>query len=270
MANRAPLRQGNAKSSRSQKPAAGTTAAASVTSRALRILETFDPAHREQSLSNIARRSGLPLATTHRLVGELVAWGGLEKKASRYQIGQKLWRIGLLASAQQDVAEVAAPYMQDVLFVTHNVVNLFIFDEGEVLLVERISGTNTGEPFRRVGARMDLHSSAAGKLMLAFGAPQLLAGLPEVLPKHTPHTIGSKAELIEHIARIRSQGFATTQQESGLNNYAIAVPVFSQASGHIIAALGIVTQEAMAPIGNVVPVLKIAARGISRSLESGD
>lgn len=267
MANRAPQRQGNPAQRSTTKPA---TASASVTSRALRILETFDSAHRDQTLSSIARRADLPLATAHRLVNELAVWGGLEKKSGRYRIGQKLWRIGLLASAQQDVAEIAAPYMQDVLFVTHNVVNLFILDQKEVLLVERISGTNTGAPFRRVGDRMDLHSSAAGKLMLAYGAPELLAELPADLPRHTQHTIVRKSELIQHITRIRSQGFATTERESGENNFALAVPVFSPTTGQIIAALGIVTQDAMAPIGNVVPVLQIAARGISRTLEVGD
>ncbi|MCG7305085.1 IclR family transcriptional regulator [Pseudoglutamicibacter albus] len=268
MANRAPQRRGNpASRSTSQNSEAPSI---SVTSRALRILDTFDSTQREQSLSGIARRADLPLATAHRLVNQLTMWGGLEKKSGRYRIGQKLWRIGLLASAQRDVAEVASPYMQDVLFVTHNVVNLFILDQQEVLLVERISGTNTGAPFRRVGERMDLHSSAAGKLMLAYGSPHLLEELPAELPRHTSHTIGRKTELIQHIARIRSQGFATTQRESGENNFAIAVPVFSPATGHIIAGLGIVTQDAMAPIGNVVPVLKIAARGISRTLEVGD
>ena len=160
--------------------------AASVTSRALALLGTFDAEHSVQSLSSMARRAGLPVATAHRLAGELVAWGGLEKVNAEYRVGQRIWRLGLLAPAQQNIAEVAAPFMQDVLFVTHNVVNLFILDGEEVLLVERMSGTGAGQPFRRVGARLPLHASAAGKIMLAYGAKDLFSSAIQRLEPHTP------------------------------------------------------------------------------------
>src|SRR6476661_9306372 len=81
--------------------------AASVTSRALALLGTFDTEHSVQSLSSMARRAGLPVATAHRLAGELVAWGGLEKANGEYRVGQRIWRLGLLAPAQQNIAEVA-------------------------------------------------------------------------------------------------------------------------------------------------------------------
>lgn len=69
----------------------------SVTSRVLAILDSFDLAHPRLSLSEISRRSGLPLATTHRLVGELVAWRGLCRcDDGHYEIGRRLWEVGQL------------------------------------------------------------------------------------------------------------------------------------------------------------------------------
>ena len=47
---------------------------ASVTSRALDLLGAFDPDHRSLTLSALARRAGMPIATAHRLVGELRRW----------------------------------------------------------------------------------------------------------------------------------------------------------------------------------------------------
>jgi hypothetical protein len=90
---------------------AATHQAARVTSRALALLGTFDTEHSVQSLSSMARRAGLPVATAHRLAGDLVAWGGLEKLNGEYRVGQRIWRLGLLAPAQQNIAEVAAPFM---------------------------------------------------------------------------------------------------------------------------------------------------------------
>lgn len=239
--------------------------AASVTSRALALLGTFDSEHSVQSLSAMARRAGLPVATAHRLAGELVAWGGLEKRHGDYRVGQQIWRLGLLAPAQQNIAEVAAPFMQDVLFVTHNVVNLFILDGQEVLLVERMSGTGAGQPFRRVGARLPLHASAAGKIMLAYGAKELFSSAAQRLEPHTSRTITSPAVLAAEIERVRANGYATTEEEAGPDNYGLAVPVFLP-NNQIAAALGIVTRGRPAPVGTVVPVLNIAARGIARRL----
>jgi DNA-binding IclR family transcriptional regulator len=248
-----------------EKAGAATHQPASVTSRALALLGTFDSEHSVQSLSSMARRAGLPVATAHRLAGELVAWGGLEKLDGEYRVGQRIWRLGLLAPAQQNIAEVAAPFMQDVLFVTHNVVNLFILDGEEVLLVERMSGTSAGQPFRRVGARLPLHVCAAGKIMLAFGAKDLFSAAVQRLEPHTPRTITHPGQLAAEIERVRANGFATTEEEAGPDNYGLAVPVFLP-NKQVVAALGIVTRGRPAPVGSVVPVLNIASRGIARRL----
>lgn len=257
MANATP---GKRRGSTSIPPAA----ADSVTWRSLEVLGAFDAEHAQLTLSDLARRAGLPLATTHRLAAELVRWGALEKEGSRFVIGQRLWQIGRLAPVQQDLAELAAPYMQDVLFVTQNVVNLFIPDGDSVLLLERISGTRAGSPFRRVGARLGLHASAAGKIMLAHGGMDLLPpGL--TLRAFTEHTIVDRKLLEAEVQQVRQQGFATTNQESGLDNYGLAVPI-QLPTGRVVAALGVVSQGQPPSVGSVVPVLRIAARGIARSL----
>src|SRR4051812_1470522 len=50
----------------------------SVTSRIVALPRAFDP-HRALTLTALARRSGLPLTTTHRLVAELVGGGLLAR-----------------------------------------------------------------------------------------------------------------------------------------------------------------------------------------------
>ncbi|MFD0491986.1 helix-turn-helix domain-containing protein [Saccharopolyspora spinosporotrichia] len=47
----------------------------SVTARALSVLTAFDIDHSRLTLTAIARRAGIPLATAHRLVRELEHWG---------------------------------------------------------------------------------------------------------------------------------------------------------------------------------------------------
>jgi DNA-binding IclR family transcriptional regulator len=82
----------------------------SVTSRALAILDAFDVSCPRLSLSEIAERSGTPLTTAHRLLAELTGWGALARRSDgRYEIGPKLWDLGLLAPVQLELRQGAAP-----------------------------------------------------------------------------------------------------------------------------------------------------------------
>jgi len=244
------------------------TKAETVTARSLALLAAFSPERPRLSLSEMARRADLPVSTAHRLVAELVEWGALERVHNEYVIGQRLWKLGLLAPIRQNIAEIAAPHMQDVLFVTHNVVNLFVLEASKVLLLERISGTKVGTPFRKVGDPLPLHASAAGKVMLAFSRKDLMPQAVEDMSSLTQYTITSASTLQAEIAEVKKSGYAISRQEAGLENYAVAVPVLD-AMGYAVAALGVVHQKAPA-IGSVVPVLRIAARGIARRLTSVD
>ena len=242
------------------------TKAETVTARSLALLAAFSPERPRLSLSEMARRANLPVSTAHRLVAELVEWGAVERVHNEYVIGQRLWKLGLLAPIRQNIAEIAAPHMQDVLFVTHNVVNLFVLESSKVLLLERISGTKVGTPFRKVGDPLPLHASAAGKVILAFSRQDLMSQAINNMTSLTKYTITSPAALQAAVAEVKRSGYAISSQETGLDNHAVAVPVLD-AMGYAVAALGVVHQKAPA-IGSVVPVLRIAARGIARRLTS--
>ena len=118
---------------------------------------------------------------------------------------------------------------------------------------------------RRVGDHLPLHASAAGKVMMAFGEPELLEVGLEHLSRLTDRTITSPSKLRTEVSRARENGYATTHGEAGSHNYGIAVPVMSL-TGRCVAALGVVTLERPASVGAVVPVLRIAARSIARRI----
>src|SRR3954451_24062749 len=88
---------------------------ASVIERVFAVLDSFDGAHREQRLSDIARRADVPLATTHRLVRDLTSWGALLRNADgSYAIGPRLWDLGLLSPTHAGLREIASPFLHDI------------------------------------------------------------------------------------------------------------------------------------------------------------
>jgi len=140
-----------------------------VTSRVLSVLDVFTDRRRSLTLSDISRRSGIPLATTHRLVGELVAWGALERDdAGRYQIGLHLWEVGALAPRGLGLREAAMPYLEDLYEATHQHVQLAVLDGLEVVYVERLSARDAVGVHSRVGGRWPAHTTGVGLVLLAF------------------------------------------------------------------------------------------------------
>ncbi|MFA1544484.1 helix-turn-helix domain-containing protein [Actinomadura monticuli] len=51
----------------------------SVLARGLSLLDAFGSADTELTLTELAARTGLPKPTAHRLLSELVRWGGVER-----------------------------------------------------------------------------------------------------------------------------------------------------------------------------------------------
>ncbi len=245
------------------------TAGRSVTSRALAVLDTFSSSSPRLSLTDIADRSGTPLSTVHRLLAELTAWGALVRRPDgRYEVGRKLWDLGLLAPVQLELRQVAAPFLLDVHTATRDTVHLAVRDGLSALYVERISGRESVPVVSQVGSRLPLHATGVGKVLLAAAPDDVVERMLGALSRETRHTIAEAPRLRREIAEVRRKGFARTAEEMTLGAASVAVPVTVEHAGTpvVAAALGIVVPSSRRDPARLVPVLEVAARGIGREL----
>jgi DNA-binding IclR family transcriptional regulator len=240
--------------------------AASVTSRALGLLAAFDAEHRSLSLSELARRSGAPLATAHRLVGELHAWGALDRLPSgSYVIGRRLWDLGLLAPVQSGLRQAASPFLHDLYGATLATVHLAVRDGCEVLYVDRLAGHVSVPVVSRIGSRLPMHATGVGKVLLAYAPDEVVADALGRLTRITAYTITQPARILDQLRRVRADGFATTGEEMSLGACSVAVPV-RDGDGEVPAALGIVVPDLRRERARLVSALQVAARGIGRAM----
>ncbi len=256
---------------------AGNSGAAGrpVAGRALAVLDAFSAEAPRLTLSEIAQRSGTPLTTTHRLLGALTAWGALARRADgRYEIGRKLWDLGLLAPVQLELRQVAAPFLQDVHTATRDTVHLAVRDGVSALYVERVSGRESVPVVSHVGSRLPLHATGVGKVLLAAAPDDVVEQVLRSATRATRHTVVEPGRLRREIAEIRRRGAARTAEEMSLGASSVAVPVTVERLGAapvVAAALGIVVPSGRRDVARLVPVLEVAARGIGRELaRSGD
>ncbi|MGY2078845.1 IclR family transcriptional regulator [Modestobacter sp. SYSU DS0657] len=241
----------------------------SVTSRALGVLDAFDSGHPRLTLSEVAARSGTPLTTTHRLLGELVEWGALVRRPDgRYEIGRKLWDLGLLAPVQLELRQVAAPFLLDVHTATRDTVHLAVREGLRALYVERISGRESVPVVSTVGSRLPLHATGVGKVLLACAPDEVVERVLQELSRETRYTVVDPGAVTRELGEVRRRGWSRTTEEMSLGTASVAVPVtVDRAAGPVVvAALGIVVPTHRRDLARLTPVLQVAARGIGRAL----
>lgn len=249
---------------------AGNTSSpgASVTARLFAVLDSFDAGHREQRLSEIARRAELPLPTAHRLVRDLVAWGALARSDDRgYVIGRRLWDLGLLAPAHTGLREIASPFLHDIYGATLATVHLAVRDGTSALYVDRLMGHASVPVVSTIGSRLPLHATGVGKVLLAHAPDDVQQAVLAELHRVTPYTVVQPGRLRAELARVRQEGFAQTSEEMSLGACSVAVPV-RDGTDEVVAALGIVVPTLKRDKPRLVAALQVAAHGIRRSLTS--
>src|SRR3954469_22276980 len=173
----------------------------SVTSRAMAVLDAFDASAPRLSLSEIAARSGLPLTTAHRLLGELTEWGALSRRSDgRYEVGRRLWELGLLAPVQLELRQVASPFLLDVHTATRDTVHLAVRENLRALYVERISGRESVPVVSQVGSRLPLHATGVGKVLLSSAPDDVVEQALQQLTRETRHTVTDPRVLAGELA----------------------------------------------------------------------
>lgn len=241
----------------------------SVTSRVLAILGAFDLAHPRLSLSEISRRSGLPLPTTHRLVNEIVAWRGLRRCADGpYEIGLRLWEIGLLAPLHNHLREVALPFLQTLYEATRENVHLAVRDGDDALYVDKLAGHRSVPIVSRIGARLPLHATGVGKALLAHDTPAFRREyLARPLARPTRYTIVEPGRLLADLDQAVQRGYAVTHEEMTLGSSSVAAPILD-CTGRPVAAIAVVVHSARVDPAKLAPPVRLAAEGIAARLDA--
>lgn len=146
---------------------------AAVVGRAVSLLAAFVPADNAVSLSELARRTGLPKPTAHRLAGHLISLGMLERTDGGLRLGLALFELGQLVPRQRGLRDAARPYLEDLRQASGEAVHLAILEAPDVVYVDKLAGRGGPALPSRVGGRMPAHCTAVGKVLLAHAPADL-------------------------------------------------------------------------------------------------
>jgi DNA-binding IclR family transcriptional regulator len=226
-----------------------------VLGKATAILRAFRLEDQAVSLAELVRRTGLHKATVHRLAGELVANRLLDRVNGGYRLSGGLFELGMRASVERSLLEVAMPFLQDLYERTHETVHLGVREGHEVVYIAKIGGHRQARAPSRAGGRMPLHCTAIGKALLAHSDPALRREvLSGPLERRTPHTIVAPGLLRRQLTRVAGSGVAFEHEESAPGINCVAAPVFG-AGEELLAAISITGPTSrFRPEAHVAPI----------------
>jgi DNA-binding IclR family transcriptional regulator len=236
--------------------------------RAAALLNCFDLAHPQMSLSLLTRRSGLPKTTVHRMARQLVELGWLTRQGDAYFVGNGLFEVASLAPLRSMLREVALPYLQDLYEQSHGSVHLAVREGGHVLYVEKLRGHDDSVLSSRVGGRMPLHCTGLGKVLLAAASrdvqEQVLSGR---LVARTSATITSPDRLREELSRVTALGLGYDRQESAVGTRCVAAPIMLH-DHRVVAAVSVSTGSSIGRLEDIGASLRANAAAIGQRLSS--
>lgn len=228
--------------------------------RVHRLMSAFDYEHTRLTLTDLSRRAGLPLSTTHRMVADLLDHGMLDRDhLDHLSIGMEVWKFGLLTPRTHGIQRVALPFMQDLYATTGLAVHLGIQSGDHVTIVENLRPRSAGHEAPQVGQRDPLHVTAVGMAILAFSAPETQE---EYLARLRDDGDPATSEAIRReLAQTRANGFAVSSRLSA-PRIAIGAPLLNQ-DGRPMGSMSIVVPERTAPppYGHLV---RSTARAVQR------
>jgi DNA-binding IclR family transcriptional regulator len=212
--------------------------------RAIALLDAVAESDGGARVNELARRIGVNPSTASRLLSTLEAGGLVERTpGGPYRLGLKLVALSDRVLAQLDVREQARSWLTWLVQETGETATLSVPGGGEAITVDFVPSPSSVVSLARLGRPSVAHATAAGKVMLAFGAP---ARPNEELTAFTERTITDAAALNRELEQVRSAGMAEAVGEREPDLNALAAPVLGR-GGELVAILGLQGPAARLP-----------------------
>ncbi|WP_050604397.1 IclR family transcriptional regulator [Ruegeria sp. 6PALISEP08] len=184
--------------------------------RALETLTTVAALER-CTLSDLSRETGVPTATTHRILTTLSNRGyvSFDEQRQEWMIGIEAYRTGTSYLKRNNVVEIGRPILRKLMRDSGETANMAMPDGKYVVFVNQIETSNPIRAFFPHGARAPMYASGTGKALLAEMTSNALdTFLSDItFEPYTDRTHRSETSLLEDVSLIRQRGWSFDDEE---------------------------------------------------------
>ncbi|ARD38312.1 DNA-binding transcriptional regulator KdgR [Edwardsiella ictaluri] len=187
---------------------------------------------REIGITELSQRVLMSKSTVYRFLQTMKSLGYVAQDCGteKYTLTLKLFELGAHALQNVDLIRLADIEMRELSRLTKETIHLGALDEDGIVYIHKIDSMYNLRMYSRIGRRNPLHSTAIGKVLLAWRDRGEVGALVRQIEftRSTPRTISDAAQLMQVLEQVRAQGYGedNEEQEEGLR--CIAVPVFDR------------------------------------------
>jgi IclR family pca regulon transcriptional regulator len=237
--------------------------------RGLAVIRAFDAEHRQLTLSDVARRTGLTRAAARRFLHTLVEIGYVEADGRLFSLRPRVLELGYAYLSSISLPELCRMHLQRLAAEVGESVSVSVLDGTDVVYVARVASNRIMSVDLSVGARLPAYATSMGRVLLAgLPADEVEDHLGE-LRSLTRYTITDREHLLEELAKVRAKGWAMVDEELEEGLRSMAAPIRDR-SGAVVAAVNMSTAARRGPssalISDLLPHLLATAGAISDDL----
>ena len=235
--------------------------------KGLSMMECFNDANPRLTASQAGERCGLSRTAARRYLLTLEHLGYVAGDGKLFWLTPRVLRLGQAYLESARLPRIVQPFLQRVTAGTQESAYLSVMDGDDIIYLARNGPSRAMNTGYVLGARVQAQVTAAGMLMLALRPPEwLILWLAQhELKAYTSFTISNKERMRIELARVRTQGWALSEQQLELNHRGIAVPLRDR-HGNVVGALSVTMpmghESSEDVVERVLPVLSETAQAM--------
>lgn len=239
--------------------------------RGLEVIRSFSAAAPQQTLSEVAARTGLTRAGARRILLTLQTLGYVDSDGKHFRLTARILDLGFAYLSSLPIWNLAEPVMEALVDEVKESSSAAVLEGTDIVYVLRVPTHKIMSIGLGVGSRLPAYCTSMGRVLLAgLDDEEVLRRLKTARPRAlTKHTVTDVDTLLTKVQQVRRQGWSLVNQELEEGLISLAAPITDR-GGRIIAALNLSGQanrtNTKVAQETLLPALQRAARTISQRL----
>lgn len=195
--------------------------------KGLAIVQLFSREFPRLTVPQVAKMSGLTPSAARRFLLTLLHERYLETDGRHYWLTPKTLRLGQAYVDSARFPRMVRPVVEYIASRSEEHASVGVIDDDELVYIARSNHTPFSSTSVRLGERVPVYCTAGGRLWLAsLPEAECIAVLQRLKrEQRTPYTTTGVPELMDKIADVRQQGYATVEKEFEVGMLVLAVPL---------------------------------------------
>lgn len=196
--------------------------------KAFQILNAFTHAGEKLTLSQLARKLDMNIATAHRFLNTLQLVGAIVKTPDgSFELGLLLADLGGRVSVFDAMHSITQPHVEELVAQFGETIHAAILDKDMVCYVAKDEGARSLTIITRMGARLPAYCTGLGKALLSMlpQEEQERYAHRQLLKRYTENTITNPQQLLEELRLVRDRGYSLDNEEMESGLCCVAVPI---------------------------------------------